>query len=261
MTTALRAGLVSVTLRRLSPADVVVLAGRAELTAIEWGGDVHVPHGDLHRAREVRAMTTDAGLEVAAYGSYCRLAESDAGGPAFDAVVETAAALGAPLIRVWAGRRGSADADSAYRGRVVADSHRFADIAETAGIAIAYEFHPGTLTDTSASARRLLTEVDHPNVGTLWQPPPGEGADACVAGLTEIRPWLCNLHVFHWWPEASDRRPLAEGADRWRRYLRIAAGDPPRRYALLEFVRDDDPAALFEDAASLRTWLGEIGSG
>jgi hypothetical protein len=86
------------------------------LGAIEWGGDVHVPPGDLARAREICHITRDAGLSVVAYGSYLRLGENDQ--PDFCAVVETTRELGAPAVRVWAGKRGSAGADEAYRRRV-----------------------------------------------------------------------------------------------------------------------------------------------
>ena len=37
--------LCSVTFRALTPEEVLELAARAELDAIEWGGDVHVPCG------------------------------------------------------------------------------------------------------------------------------------------------------------------------------------------------------------------------
>src|SRR6476469_730727 len=109
----LRPGLFSVTFRQLSPPEIIALVGRAGLRGIEWGGDVHVPHGDVARAREVRDRTADAGLEVAAYGSYYRVAKSEADELPFERVLNTAQALGAPLIRVWAGKQGSAAADQA----------------------------------------------------------------------------------------------------------------------------------------------------
>ena len=59
-------GLVSVTFRKLSPAEIVDLVRQAGLNCIEWGGDIHVPHGDCVRAREVRQRTLAAGLTVAA---------------------------------------------------------------------------------------------------------------------------------------------------------------------------------------------------
>ena len=86
-------GLVSVTFRQLAPRTIVDLVAEAGLWGIEWGGDVHAPVGDLHIAREVRAMTLDAGLAVAAYGSYFRFRPDDS----FERVLETAIALGAPI--------------------------------------------------------------------------------------------------------------------------------------------------------------------
>ena len=50
-------GLVSITFRALAPREIVDLAARARLAGIEWGGDIHVPHGDLQRAGEAGRMT------------------------------------------------------------------------------------------------------------------------------------------------------------------------------------------------------------
>ncbi len=91
-------GLVSVSFRALSPREITGACLEAQVRGIEWGGDVHVPPGDLENARAVGQMTRDAGLQVAAYGSYFRCDGSD-----FEPVLETALAVGAPLIRVWAG--------------------------------------------------------------------------------------------------------------------------------------------------------------
>jgi hypothetical protein len=49
------------------------------------------------------------------------------------------------------------------------------------------------------------------------------------------------------------RLPLADGADRWREYLRVLAGSD--RWALMEFVAGDDPQNFLRDAATLRDWL------
>ena len=106
----IKSGLCSVTFRKLPAAEVVELVVRAGLDGIEWGGDVHVLHGEIDLAREVGEMTLAKGLEIPSYGSYYRVAESEKQGLTFDTVLQTAVALGAPLIRVWAGARGSADA-------------------------------------------------------------------------------------------------------------------------------------------------------
>ena len=87
-----RTGLVSVTFRQLAVEEVVEVAAQAGLAAIEWGGDVHVPLGDLPAARKARALCEDHGLAVAAYGSYLRAGSVDR--EEIRTAVNTAAELG-----------------------------------------------------------------------------------------------------------------------------------------------------------------------
>ena len=47
----LKTGLTSVTFRRKTQEEIVALAAQAQLDGIEWGGDVHVPPGDLPAAK------------------------------------------------------------------------------------------------------------------------------------------------------------------------------------------------------------------
>ena len=258
----IRGGLVSITFRKLAPHAIIDLVTRADLAGIEWGGDIHAPHGEISVAREVAQMTRDAGLFVAAYGSYYRVGVSEADGLAFVRVLETAMALGAPTVRVWAGKRGSADADEAYRAAVIEDARRIAVLAHAAGITVSFEYHRNTLTDTNASAQRLLEEVAHPNVRTYWQPPVAVSPAECLRGLDAVSDYLSNAHVFQWAVTtpvgAADRRPLAEGAGVWRQYLeRIAATDRDH-FALLEFVRDDAPEQFLADARVLNALLAEL---
>lgn len=245
----LHSGLVSVTFRKLAPHEIVDLVVQAGLEGIEWGGDVHVPHGQTSVAREVRRMTEEAGLRVAAYGSYYRVGHEEP--VPFEVVLETAVALGAPTVRVWAGNIGSDKADSAYRERVAQESRRIAALAAAAGVGVAYEYHRNTLTDTSESAVRLLKAADHENLKTYWQPPTWLSTDECLETLRAVRPWLSNVHAF-WWVQGQ-RRPLAEGASAWERYLKeVPSGE---RYVMLEFVEADSPQAFLRDAETLKEIL------
>jgi len=258
----IRSGLVSITFRKLSPRAIIELVTRADLTGIEWGGDVHVSHGKISVAREVAQMTRDAGLLVAAYGSYYRVGVSEADGLAFERVLESAITLGAPTVRVWAGNRGSADADEGYRAAVIEDARRIAVLAHAAGITVSFEYHRNTLTDTNASAHQLLEEVGHPNVRTYWQPPVAMSPAECLKGLDAASDYLSNAHVFQWAATSltatADRRPLAEGAGVWRQYLERIAATDRAHFALLEFVRDDAPEQFLADARILSAWLAEL---
>lgn len=249
----LHPGLVSVTFRKLTRPEIVGLVAKAGLNGIEWGGDLHVPHGDLDQAREARRLTVEAGLRVAAYGSYYRVGHEEE--LAFAKVLDSAVTLGAPVIRVWAGRQGSAAADVAYRARVVGDAARIGELAATARIPVAFEFHAGTLTDTIESTQRLLTEISHPNVKTCWQPNPNGTVETRVQGLRTLLPWLTNIHAFYWETAPHKRCPLAEGAGDWSRYLQAIAATGRDHDIMLEFVTDDEPKNFLRDAATLKSWL------
>ena len=257
-------GLCSITFRDLSPRQIVEAVAEAGLAGIEWGGDVHCPHGDIAIAKDVGAMTRDAGLAVSSYGSYYR-AGPPAGGkesPESGAVMDSAVALEAPLIRIWAGSVGAGDADEAYWAAVADDSREIAEVAESAGVGIALEYHSGSLTDSLISTLRLLALVDHDNVSVYWQPPFGSKRNANLDAIKALGEKLSNVHVFHWLVAPGDKidhRPLAEGDEDWLNYLADADAIPGARWALLEFVRDGELSAFREDAAALKRWLGRLG--
>lgn len=251
----IKTGLVSVTFRKLAPAAIIDLVRRADLTAIEWGGDIHVPHGHLQQADTVGRMTRAAGLAIAAYGSYYRVGASEQEGLTFDRVLETARALGAPLIRIWAGNRPSAKADVNYRRSIGGEAQRLAEKAAAAGLVLAWEYHSGTLTDTRESAGQLLADIQHPAMRTYWQAPVGASVEGGLESLRAMLPWLANTHVYQLDAAGQTRLPLSAGAEAWHRYLSLIRSTGRDHYALLEFVRDDSPDAFLEDARVLKSWL------
>lgn len=243
-------GLASVTFRQLSVEEITALAAESGLIGIEWGGDVHVPHGEVSRAHMVKRITLDAGLEVASYGSYYRCNDN----VPFSDVLKTAAALEAPVIRVWAGTKGSREVSTDERVGVVENARKIADLAAAEGIKIAFEYHSNTLTDTPASVLQLLEELDHDNVYTYWQPLPTLTVEERVLGLKQIKAHLYNLHVFAW-TDQSKRLKLAAGEALWKQYFAVLQGLPGEHYALIEFVKHDAPEQLRADAKVLHQWL------
>ena len=179
-------GLVSISFRKLTARQIVDAVAAAGLEGIEWGGDIHAPHGDLVRAREVGAMTREAGLRVAAYGSYYRAGFSEGQGLPFERVLDSARALQAPTIRIWAGVGGSAETDAATRTRIAEDSLRVGSMAREQGLGVAFEYHRGTLTDTRDSTRALLRETEVAGLTCYWQPPVGWNRDERLASLRDL---------------------------------------------------------------------------
>ena len=249
----LHTGLCSITFRKHSIDKIIELAQKGGIQGIEWGGDVHVPPADLENARAVSRKTTAAGLSICCYGSYYRC---DGECESFADVLETADALGAPTIRVWAGRQGSEAASPEYRREVIEHLKRAVVAAREMDIVIGLEYHRNTLTDTQASAHQLLTEVALSELKLFWQPRTGGDFENDLLELDAALPHLANVHCFHWGPGGSQQRyPLLEGTQEWQAYLeriRQVGGD---RYITLEFTRGDEPEQFIEDAKVLKSLL------
>lgn len=253
----IRPGLCSVTFRSLEVDRVVELAADAGLACIEWAGDAHVPPGDTIAASRARELTEQAGLAVASYGSYLRFEGSDEEFSAeVEGVIASARALGAPRIRVWAGSRGSVDVRAQDRAALVRRIQEFTDRAGEHGIDVGLEFHGRTLTDEIGSTLRLLDEVDRPTVLSYWQPHQGMPDADALETLRQVLPRASSIHVFSWWP-THERHPLAARADLWREVFTVLAAEGSDRDALLEFLPGDDPAALAEQAGTLRALIAD----
>lgn len=251
-----KTGLCSVTFRGLSVQEVIELTSKAGLDGIEWGGDIHVPPGDLKRASEVAVLTEKGNLEVISYGSYYRVGDIEKNNTSFKKVLDTAVHLKAPSIRVWAGTLGSETADQAYRDQVVADARRIATLAEQKNITINFEYHGETLTDTKESAALLMKEIDHPNVNLYWQPAVGLSVSERLASIDKIQSWLSHVHVFHW--NITDRLPLSKGKEEWYAYLNKLKTVKQTRYLFIEFVVGDKKEQFLEDAEVLKELIGRF---
>jgi sugar phosphate isomerase/epimerase len=257
-------GLCSITFRSLDADAVLALAVRAGVEGIEWGADGHVPPGGGTVVEQLAARCRDAGIEVASYGSYLGFGPADGeDAAAVDAVLDSADALGAPMVRIWAELGIGPDAPQADRDRVTERTAAIVGAVAARGLIPALEFHPYTLTETAASAVRLLDALGDDDVRTHWQPDPARTDRDALAELARVTPRLAHLHAFSWGPGGiGERRALADGADLWTRALAIADDDgaplPGRRFALCEYVRDDDPDQFIADAATLRAWLADL---
>lgn len=251
-------GLISVTFRQLAVEDIASLAASCGLAGIEWGADIHVPPGDVDAAERARSACEDNGLSVMSYGSYWH-----AGDDADDellVILDTAVDLGAEVVRVWAGRSGSARADAWQRAVVTNALVAAGAAAAERDLRVAVEFHSGTLTDTGSSAAGLFESIGSDHVRSHWQPPVGILESDAMAGLASVARWLEAVHVFSWAADGS-RLPLADRAGLWRHVLAFVNRLPGTHPAMLEFVADDDPERLREDAATLLGWLSSVADG
>ena len=248
-----RTGLTSVTFRQKSIDQIISITRQAGLTGIEWGGDVHLPPGEIQLAAETAKKTHAAGLEVLSYGSYYHGDETED----FQAVLATAKALGAPVIRVWAGH---STYEESTPEEFTALAKRFAQAAELASkdnIRVSFEYHRGTATQTIDGALALLNAAGHPNLSCYWQPNPDITQSEQLAEIDALLPFLSNIHVFTW-TGANIRHPLSDGTERWLEYLSHLPEDGSGHDLILEFVQDDREDALLQDAKTLHSWLNQL---
>ena len=245
-------GIVSATFREKTAEEVIALCKAAGLEAVEWSENAHINPGDIEGAEKLYKQTINAGLQIAAYGSYFRLGQNEDAEEAFRISAITAEAIHAPVIRIWAGTKASADASPEYREKLVKETRKICEVAKGYQLKVALEWHKNTLTDTNESAMEFLKAVDHENLYCLWQPTVALSMEERIKGLDLLGTKLLNLHIYYW-PNGT-RRPLSEGIDVWKTYL-SHVNQQQDRFGLLEFVMGNTEAQFLEDAQILKNLL------
>lgn len=247
-------GLVSVSFRELSPDTLIRLSADNDLSAIEWGGDVHVPAGDMVTAVDTAEKTKAAGLITAEYGSYYTLGKSDPS--EINGVITSAKMLGTNTVRVWAYEKNyKACTREEYR-QAVDDAKRICDLAPEMRFGL--ECHNSTLTEDHKDALRYLSDVDRPNFKMFWQPNQFRTHAYNIEACAALLPYIVAVHVFSW--EGAGKEtvfyPLSHHTDRWADYITIlqnaTVSDLP---FMLEFMHDGRVETLPETARVLLSWL------
>ena len=131
--------------------------------------EVHVGMPSARVAR-VRARVADAGLEVACLAGYPKVCEPGPDGPVVDelrALVELAALLGAPSVRVFPGGDRAGDDRAGDDGRGLGRIAAVLPDLRAAGVRLLVETHDSH--PTGEAARRLVEPFGEPGrVAVLW---------------------------------------------------------------------------------------------
>lgn len=248
-------GVVSATFREKSAESIIRLCVEAKLKAVEWSENAHVMPGDPEGAKVLYEKTREAGIMVAAYGSYYKFGQNEDVEKTFEASLVSAEVLHAPLIRVWAGTERSEIVPDYKRKELAREAQIICTMAQEKGIKVALEWHRNTLTDTNESAVKFLQEVNHENLFCLWQPTLTLSMEERMEGLDLLGDRLLNLHIYYW-PADGVRKPLEEGTHIWRQYLEHV-DKKKDRFGLLEFVMGNTKEQFLEDARTLNELLME----
>lgn len=245
-----KTGIVSISFRKYSKEEIASAAKAAGLDSVEWGGDVHVPHGNLEEAENAVKITHGNGLEIAEYGSYYIIGQSEP--ELFSSVLSSAEALGTNTIRVWPGMNKSSDSftNDEY-AFYVSDAKRICALAKEKCVTVALECHPNSLTDEYHTALKFISDVGADNLKMMWQPNQYRPLEYNLDSIKALLPYVVGVHVFSW--ERKTRLPLAAGEISWKEYIKLLSAK--HLNYMLEFMHDDKIETLSETAKVLKEWL------
>jgi sugar phosphate isomerase/epimerase len=181
--------------------------------------------------------------------------------------IDTAARLGAPVLRVFGGSRPRAGAMSPAEALDLAIDNLGASAAyaQSQGVVLGIENHGG-LPGTAAEVRQVLEAVNSPalrlilDVGNFV----GVGDDP-VAATRSLAPYVTHVHLKDLGPtptEGNSRRenvPLGDGTIDLAQIFRILKESHYAGYLSIEYEGKADPTeAVRRSAAHVRKLLGEL---
>jgi|GEM_PF-70279 len=247
----IKTGLTSVSFRKLSVDSVIETAVKAGVDGIEWGGDVHVPAGNVDAAKYAAEATVKNGLEVISYGSYFSLGT----GADIFPVLDTAKALGTRNIRIWAGgSERQAISDERY-AELVEEGRRIGEAAAVRQMTVSFEYHPGSLTATAESAIALVNDIGCENIRLYWQQILKDSPESNLADLKKVMPYLTNVHVFNYVNGKQALLEEGDGVSSWKAYIAELKKSGAARAVMTEFAKDGLPENFIRDAAVLKELL------
>ena len=250
-----KSGVVSVSFRPNSVEEIIKAASEAGLSLIEWGSDVHSPAGDVALAEKIKTDSEASGIKTVTYGSYFRVGVTPK--EEFPEYLESAKALGASVIRIWAYKSIKATSGEEW-DKVVSEAKEICKMAEAYGIKICLECHNGSITEDYNTALKFLNAVNHSLFGMYWQPNQLKTLEYNLDAVKALAPYVECLHVFHFIDNV--KAPLSEGLSDWRKYLAIIKESLSDKCipAFLEFMPDDKIETLAREAATLNSLIKEF---
>ncbi|MEK6793253.1 MAG: sugar phosphate isomerase/epimerase family protein [Spirochaetota bacterium] len=247
----MKAGLCTIALQKHSVFEAIDMAKAAGAQSVEiWGKPPHTPYpiDEAHLAR-VRMHARNAGIAVAAYGSYYNaggMVEVNGATLTAEGELAIARALGAPCIRIWPGKKEQKDLSPVDIDAVIRDIRVIGDKALAAGIAIVLERHCNTITSAWDGVDVLMKRIGHPNIFLNYQIPyPSSAEDYEKRSADDhktLMPFAHHVHLQNYVRDTSVRNPkrtfLAEGVVDYAKFGAAAKASGFTGYAMVEFLAD-----------------------
>ena len=249
---AMKLGMTSLTFRNEEIQAVFEYARRANIEGIEWGVcDKHIRLGDKERISLVKELSKKNNIEIFSLGSYCDMTDFEE----CDKTLETARMLNAPIIRLWAGKKGTCDCDKEYYNKIIENSKKMAVKAEKLSVMLCFEYHHNTLTDGADAAIKLVKEINRYNVGLYWQPQWRLSYEENIAEVKKVIPYVTkNIHLSNYSAE-NGYGLLCDIENELRGYFAEIKGSDYNLF--IEFVKDASVDSLISDALTIRKIIGK----
>ena len=235
-------GLVSVSFRSHTPAQILAAMNEAGLYYIEWGSDVHVPP---EKAESIALLQKSYEIKCCSYGTYFKLGITPM--EELESYIKAAKTLGTNILRRWCGNKNSEQYTEKEKEALFSQCKVAANIAEQYGVTLCMECHNGTYTNTKEGAYELMQAINSKAFQMYWQPNQYQTEEENMAYVKLLAPYTIHIHVFNW--KGNEKHPLGEATEIWRSYLSCFAED---KTLLLEFMPDDKMETLKAEAAALR---------
>lgn len=158
-------GLCSVTFRKKSAAQVVLIAKKAGIRYIEWGGDIHVTNTE--EARIVKSLCDNEGIKISSYGSYFKVNEFDEEN--WVQICQIAKIMDAASIRIWLGNKNSEETSEKEYRTLLESTKKMCDIAADYGLAVCPECHDNTFNNNTDAFLRFKKDLQRENFLTYFQ--------------------------------------------------------------------------------------------
>lgn len=158
-------GLCSVTFRKKSAAQVVLIAKKAGIRYIEWGGDIHITNAD--EARIVKSLCDNEDIKISSYGSYFNSKDFDKN--KWEQVCNIAKIMDAASVRIWLGNKNSEDTSEKEYRKLLENTKKMCDIAAGYGLTVCPECHDNTFNNNTDAILRFKSELKKDNFRTYFQ--------------------------------------------------------------------------------------------
>ena len=243
---------------------VIAAAVAARLDAVEWAADLHIGPGAVKVAGETMIATLMAGLTTASYATLYQAGGEDEGGARFNALLQTAATLQAPNMRIYAYAEHRTASETERIEALASELRCLGDRAAEKGVTLCLSMGRGTYLDGYERAFGLVEATKHDFVRLAWEDLPGARAESATASL-EDKSRLAELLVARCAGRDGKARSVEAEKDAWRSRLgafKLAERDPKMgRFVFLGATRaegDEGTASLAADADALRALVEEI---